>query len=149
MEAKVESTKAKVSDPQKVREILDSYDLRGAEIKLQKDKDGWVLEVAFEGDSDNDDESLDWWPSPAALHRDHWPKEEEYPDEDALFDEWARRIGEQGDEGFLALLRDLGNALETPLLILAADHDFEDSSAKVWRVQPGNEKVETLHIRHW
>jgi hypothetical protein len=143
MSIEVTSTKAKVRDPQKIQEILDSYEVCGVGIKLQEEKDEWVLEMAFE---DKDDESLDWWPSPAALHLDQLPMDEEYPEEDDLFDEWDKRLGDQGDEGFLALLRDLATVIQTPLLILSANRDEEGSSAKVWSLQPGTKEVETLII---
>jgi hypothetical protein len=116
MAVKLQSTKAKVRDPQKVQEILDSYGLQGVEIDLSKEAEGWSLEMTFE------DEIQDWESvgEPAALHRRYWPTKEEVPDDDdadAMLDDLYE---EQGAEGFLELRRALASYLETPLLIVRA-----------------------------
>ncbi len=95
----------------------------------------------------------DWWEWPLALHRDQWPDEEEYPDEDSdeaeLGEtEWDKRYEKKGEEGFLALLRDLAPFLETPLMILVVgrDHSFSTCAAQAWTVRPGRKKVKTLAV---
>jgi len=140
MSTKLTSTTAKVRDPQKVSKIFASYEVRGAEVELHEEKEGWVLDMAFK------DESYDGWEWPAALHRDQWPIQEEYADEDDWYDELDRRFDDQGDEGFLALLRDLAPTLETQLLILVAVRESAYSSARAWTVQPETREIQTLRI---
>jgi hypothetical protein len=155
MSVQLTSTNAKVNDPQTVRKILDSYALRGVDIELCEEGSGGTLKMAFqEGDPD-------WWAWPLALHRDQWPDEEQYPDEDQFDEdelgededelgetEWGKRYEEKGEEGFLALLRDLAPCLETPLMLLVVgkDHFTSFYSAQAWTVHPGSKNVETLDV---
>jgi hypothetical protein len=148
MSVELTSTTAKVNDPQTVRKILDSYALRGVDIELREEGSGGTLEMAFqEGDPDLSER-------PLALHRDQWPDEEEYPaeeelDEDELGEtEWDNRYEEKGEEGFLALLRDLAPCLETPLMILVVGKECFTSfySAQAWTVHPGSKEVTTLRV---
>ena len=76
MSVQLKSTKTKVRDLQRVREVLDSYKMTGVEIRLSEEETGGTLEMVFE------DPDRDWYEWPLALHRDQWPCEEEYPDED-------------------------------------------------------------------
>ena len=143
MSATVTSTKAKVRDPERVREVLESYEWEGVEIKLQEEDSGWTLEMAYR---DEDWESCDW---PAALRSEDLPSEDQYPDEDALYDARADLLGEKGGEGFLALLRELAPHLESPLQVLAVAASPFDGfyyGAGAWRVEPGGKEVETLEV---
>jgi hypothetical protein len=141
----VTSTKAKVRDPQKIREILADYEVDGVEIQLHEEDGSWLLEVVCE---DPDALVLGW---PAALHIDDWPDEDRYPDEEEEDEdgpretEWFKRFQEQGDEGFLALLRDLIPYLETSLLILAVEY-FDFPGAEAWGIHPGAKDVTTLSL---
>jgi hypothetical protein len=160
-----------VRDPQRVREVLDAYDVRGVEIQLTEEGSGGTLEMAFEAGGLEEED-------PTALHQDRWPDEDPYPDEDEEDedssdeteedeedddssdeteedesdedsweeDEWDRRHRDEGDNGFLALLRDLAPHLETPLLVLAMEQGFMGASAQAWIVQPGAKEVETLGV---
>jgi hypothetical protein len=141
MSVTVTSTKAKVRDPERVREVLDSYEWEGVEIKLQQEGFGWTLEMAHH------DEDSDSWVWPAALRREDVPSEDQYPDMDDLLDAELKLYLEKGGEGFLALLRELAPHLESPLLILvtaASQSGGLDYAASAWRVEPGAKEVEVL-----
>jgi hypothetical protein len=145
MSIELTSTKAKVRDTQNVREILESYALQGVDIELYEEGPGGTLELAFQGGDP------DWFEWPLALHRDRWPSED--PDQELDEDEWGetewdKRYEEQGEEGFLALLRDLAPCLETPLMLLVVGKDRFTSfySAQAWTVHPGSKEVETLDV---
>jgi hypothetical protein len=56
----------------------------------------------------------------------HRHPERRYPNEEAAYDAWEDLYEEKGEEGFLALLRDLAPFLESPLLILCANSDHSD-----------------------
>ena len=143
MSVTVTSTKAKVRDPERVREVLESHEWEGVEIKLQEEGSGWTLEMAHH------DEEWDWWDWPAALRSEDLPSEDQYPDEDAFFEAEGTLYRDKGGEGFLALLRELAPHLESPLLILVVAatplHGFE-YAARAWRVEPGAREVETLGV---
>jgi hypothetical protein len=145
MSIELTSTKAKVRDAQKVREILESYALQGVDIELYEEGPGGTLEMGFqEGEPD-------WFEWPLALHRDQWPPEnpdEELDEDDWVETEWDKRYEEKGEEGFLALLRDLAPCLETPLMILAVAKDRHSPTCAVqaWTVHPGSKDVERLDV---
>jgi hypothetical protein len=140
MSVELKSIKAKVTDPQKVEKILDSYYEQGVEIELSEGPDGWNLAMTFR------DHVFDSWSWPQALHWERLPSEEQSPDEDQWDDELDKRYDEEGDEGFLSLLRELAPHLETPLVILWAGQHWDAGSAKAWIVQPGARAVETLDV---
>jgi hypothetical protein len=147
MSVELTSTKVKVSDHRAVRKILDSYALRGVEIELHEKGSGGTLELTFQ------ERDPDWVEWPLALHRDQWPDEEQHPDEELDEDElgeteWDKRYDEKGEEGFLALLRDLAPCLETRLMILVVGKDRFTSfySAQAWTVHPRSKQVETLNV---
>jgi hypothetical protein len=138
----VKSTRAKVRDAEKVREVLDAYAWDGVEIKLQEEGSGWTLEMAYH---DEEPGMVDW---PQAVKREELPSGDEDTDEDDLIEAQADVYDKKGDEGFLALLRELAAHFESPLLILAAagpDGKFY-SGAEVWRVEPGAKEVESLAV---
>jgi hypothetical protein len=143
MSVELTSTKTKVNDPQTVRKILESYASQGVDIELYEEGPGGTLEMAFqEGEPD-------WFEWPLALHRDRWPSED--PDQELDEDEWGetewdRRYEEQGEEGFLALLRDLAPHLATPLTLLRVAMDRGSCAAQAWTVHPGSKEVETLDV---
>jgi hypothetical protein len=134
------STKAKVSDPQKVEKILDSYYEEGVAIQLSEEPDGWTLAMTFR------DGDIDGYELPVALPRERLPSEEQYPDDEEWNEEVNNRFDEEGAEGFLALLRELAPHLETPLVILWGAELWRDYSAKAWVVQPGASEVEMLDL---
>jgi hypothetical protein len=146
MSASVTSTKAKVRDPQKVREILDRYELEGVEFDLRQEGPAWVINASFhEPDSDS-------WYTPTAVRSEDWPDEDGYPDEDDYLDAIIA-IDEirdaKGREGFLDLLRGLASHLESPLLILSVAASPLCGSAyagRSWRVEPGAQEVETAEL---
>lgn len=140
MPAELKSNKAKIRSPEKVKEILDSYELDYVDINLHESEKECELEMSL---LSNDPEAgpLAW-----ALSSDWLPDKEEFPDDDAWFEAVDDLMREKGDDGFLALLRDLAPYLETPLMILAAGHECRWSSARVLRVQPGHQDVEELYI---
>jgi hypothetical protein len=141
MSATLTSTKAKVHDPEKVREVLDSYEWEGVEIHFLEEETGWILELT---NHDPDWDSAAW---PQALRSEEVPHEEQYPDEEERYDALSDRFCENGDKGFLALLRDLAPYLDTPLLILVSGSArSNECSGQVWRVQPGDTEVETLEV---
>jgi hypothetical protein len=141
MSTTLTSSKAKVRNPKKVREILYSYDWDDFEIKLEKEDTGWTLEVvSYEDNFD----AIMW---PRAVKIEDLPDKDDYPDEDAYFDAEFEVYCDKGDEGFLALLQELAPHLESPLLILAleANTDFYPI-AEVWRVEPGGKEVENMAV---
>jgi hypothetical protein len=135
MRGEVTSTNARVRDPAKVCAILDSYRVQGVEIMLAKEYPAWTLFMALEN------EELEMVYRPQALHRDQWLKESEGSDY-----EWDKRFDEQGEEGFLRLLRELAPQLDTPLLLLAVTQAKPMGDARAWSVQPGAKEVQTLTI---
>jgi hypothetical protein len=146
MSVKLNSTKAKVRDPEKVREILDSYEWQGMEIELQDEGAGWILTMSY---LDIDWESWEW---PRALRLEDLsalPSEDQYPNEDDFFETEFNLYQEKGEEGLLALLRELAPHLESSLLIVVVTASPSDGfyyAARVWRVEPGAKEVETLEI---
>jgi hypothetical protein len=103
---------------------------------------------------------------PEAVRRDQLPNEEDFhedgeedlpdedddegfPDEDRWYKAVDKLYEEKGEEGFLALLRELAPHLESPLLILEVWNDVffgHAHGAEVWHVQPGASEVETLGV---
>jgi hypothetical protein len=146
MSATVTSTKAKVRDPQKVRETLDSYHLEGVEFDLRQEGPAWVLQASsHEPDHESDE-------TPRAVRREGLPDEDDYPNEDDYLDAIIA-IDEirdaKGREGFLDLLRQLAAHLESPLLILSAAASPVGGfgyDGRVWRVGPGAQQVEMVEL---
>jgi hypothetical protein len=133
-----------VRDPQKVREILKTYVVRGVEIRLRKRGPGGTLVMAFK------DEDPGAWEPPLAFPRSQWPRGDPHPDEDERdADERGETESdtayqEKGAEGFRAFLGELAPYLETPLVVLLAYSEDPYSYAHVWRVEPGAREVEVL-----
>ena len=135
------STKATVRNPERAGEILDSYHCRGVQVVLQEKDTVWSVEM-----TDNDNEEWDM-ELPQALRLECLPSPEEFEDETEWMDEVMIRLMNEGDAGFLALLRDLAPYLETPLLILGGGaRGGWGYAASVWRVEPGAKEVETLGV---
>jgi hypothetical protein len=142
----VESTQARVRDPQKVRAILDSYETRGIEFQVTGEGDEGTLEATFQ-DDDPDVTRL-----PEAVRADEHTVA--WPDRDLDDDEWYRLWDQEetlfeakGQEGLLALLGEVAAYLQTPLLILAAGaYPPDGCAARAWRVQPGAKEVEALDV---
>jgi hypothetical protein len=142
MSAKLTSTKAQVRDPQRVGEVLDSYELLGVEINLQEEAEVWFLTMQY------DDSDLDGLEPPQAVHSDHWTSADANPDE---ADDYGIIVLDhlfklQGTDGFLSLLRALIPCLITPLMILQADSLKISSTAQVWSIQPGGKDVQVLNL---
>lgn len=136
MSVELASTTGKVNDIKKVRLILESYCFDGVDIQV--DDIGHLLLS-----TDGNDFSL-----PLAVKADRLPNEEEDdPDlEDHNIKMWFKTMCEEGDEEFLAFLRELAPYLETPLMILAVENENGDAVAQIWRAQPGSETVETMFV---
>jgi hypothetical protein len=99
---------------------------------------------------EDEDVAFQW---PQALPLDLWPDEElaesELEKDEFGRTEWDRLYQEKGNEGFLALLRDLAPYLKTPLMILFLHRPlphYDPSSARAWTVHPGSKEVETLDV---
>ncbi len=131
----LKSTKAKVKDVEKVMELLNNNYFR-AGFDFRVDDEGNLEVVSVPGD--------DSWPR--ALKRSQMPREEEYQDADEWYEDLREMEDEEGDSGFLSLLRDVGAYLETTLTILAVEFENADCIGRVWIVQPGSGKVETLKV---
>jgi hypothetical protein len=143
MSVDVTSTKARVRDPERVREVLDSYAWEGVEFKLREEGSGWTLEMAHH------DEDWESWDLPAALSIDDSPGEGQHPDGDGPSEAEWEAFREKCAEGFLALLRELAPHLESPLLILAVAATPIDEfkyAARAWRVEPGAREVDALAV---
>jgi len=146
MSVTLKSTKAIVRNPEKVREILASYEWVLIEIQFREENAKWTLEMNYD---DDDDEDMDAWHRPAFVKIEDLPDEEEFPDEDAYYDARIDVFHNKGDEGFLALLGELAAHLESPFLILYAEASLLDGfgyGAEVWRVEPGVAEVEHLEL---
>ncbi len=129
MYAELSSSKAKVKDIAKVRDVLESYDMQCVQFLLYEDG---VLDVVLVTDPETDDGEA--WPQ--ALRQDHRPDRDEFPDEESWRDAIYLAWDEKGDEGFVDLLRELGPYLLTPLMILAASRAGHGARAQVWRIEP-------------
>jgi len=131
MSVKLISTKAKVKEAEKLKEVLDKYALGGIDFPIDGEGN---LQVVGKPNAD--------WPE--AIAYDQLPSEEQFPDEDARIKEVVRLFEGKGDEGLLSLLGEIAACLETPLLILAVERDDDGYCiGRVWSLQPGG-KVETL-----
>jgi hypothetical protein len=132
----LESTKAKVRDVQAVKEVLDRYWYYfDPEIETQGGVGNGYLTLS----------GFDSWPE--ALRVEDWPDDEEYPDEDAWDDAMRHLLAEKGNEGFVAMLRELAPYLETPLTIVW--HRIEGGEfdgAGQWTVWPGSPYVQVQQV---
>jgi hypothetical protein len=135
---KIKSSRPTVRAPEEVRRLVEtSYETRGVRFRLSEEGPGHVLDVTPDDDFGDH--------PPTAVPVDLVPHEADYSDEDAWFDARAEAFYKHGDEGLLALLRQLSPYLESPLVILALDDDAEGCSAEVWTVHPGAQ--EALHLQ--
>lgn len=147
----LQSTRAKVRDIEKVREVLDSYEVEDVEIKLQERDSGWTLEMSYVERSREDFGS---WTGPRAYPRQEVPSEEvpgeaQDPDpqdrpEREFEDEYEDP--EEGNYQFVNLLADLGPYLESPLVVLVVGATYCHGSpdeASAWVVGPG---IETSNL---
>src|SRR4051812_32495767 len=91
------STTAKVRDPQKAREVIDSYELRSVEIDLREGNDGWTVSMAFHDNG----ESPTW---PRAVRRERMPGRDRF-DDDFHYSAAASEVFlDEGDSGVLGLM---------------------------------------------
>lgn len=135
------SSKAKVHDVEMLKKVLDSYAWPvDVNIDLREEDSGGILEVTYE------DGDWDAWCSPTAVKVEDLPDPDLYPDDDHFFDAEFEVFEEKGNEGFLALLRELAQHLESPLQFLVANHSGINHAATVWLVHPGATDVETLEV---
>jgi hypothetical protein len=129
------STQTQVREPQKVREVLDSYILRLIGSKIYEESDGWFLELWY-----RDKHSFDAG-EPLAVRRDLLPRGKKIR-KAAL----ENLIQEEGEAGFISLLRELIPFLVTPLMVLSVSYSESSMYALAWLVLPGAEDVKTLAV---
>jgi hypothetical protein len=134
------STRAKVRDLETIRDILDSYEVRGISFQLEEGEGEFTLVAVLDENNDIEDE-------PIALHYSQHPNEEQYANDDDYYDALIDLYYEKGGDGFLALLNELAPHLETPLLILTiwGEGVFGYHGAGTWNVRPRGE-VEALVV---
>ena|ERR1700677_455487 len=126
------SNTEKVDDLDAVQAILGEYEIDG-DILLRPDEDGPGGMIRIR--------AKNTWPK--AVMYDECPS----PDGDDGDDDESWVLFEEGDEGFLDLLGDLGPHLETPLEVQAVMIDgYEFVAAKEWTVRPGAKEIETKTI---
>jgi hypothetical protein len=132
----IESTKGNVSNVKAIKSILDSYWTEFEPIVVPNEgAESGSITIS----------GHDSWPS--ALHISEWPDSEEHTDDQDWDDAMSDLLEEKGEEGFLALLRDLAPYLETPLTIVWCDI-FEGDfwGAAQWTVCPGSPDVEVQRV---
>jgi hypothetical protein len=138
-EIKLQSDGASVRDPYTVRRILNKYETRGIHFRLRKEKNEVRLVVtAVEVQPTLREE-------PLAILKSQLPDRAGYPDDEAYSRELEKAFDE-GDYGLKDLLREIAAYLTTPLLIVELQHSPISSSVRFWRVEPGDEYVETLAV---
>jgi len=94
MSVTLKSTSAKILDAQKVREVIDSYEVRGVEIDVREKENGWVLEMAFR---DDEDISMEF---PAAIRTEQLPGSDQFGgDDDVYSDALDEAFQEKGGKG--------------------------------------------------
>ncbi len=130
----ITSTRAKVN-VEKAAKVFRKYALQGIEFLI--DHQGVLTAVGV----DSEDVVARY---PLAVPVRRLPTEKEYPDEGDRLAERETVFEEEGDAGFIALLKDLAGCLQTPLMILAVMEEDGWRSSQVWRVEPGSRQVETL-----
>jgi hypothetical protein len=131
----VESTKTKVNNVTAVQDILDNY-WCGFEPQIEPEHAGTgTLTLAG------------WDADPQAVHVDQWPDDEEYPDEDDWDDAMQLVLEEKGNEGFVAMLRELAPYLQTPLTVVwHSIFEGHFGGAGQWTVQPGSPDVQVQEV---
>lgn len=141
MSVLVSSTKVIVNNPEKLKAILDSYEIEGLvfDIQHQEGTDTTTLEILNNEDDD------DW---PAAITFDDYCDIDDGPDSDSFFDALSDVFYEKGDEGLLALLLEVSSCIKSPLLIVAFTWP-EMPGAKAWSVRPGDKSVEVVQVASW
>src|SRR5262245_17449350 len=105
----ITSNSAKVNDLDAVLVILGEYETNCA-VLVRRDEDGQGGMIRFRG-ADS---------PPKAVLYDELPPPD---DTDGSSDDWLDVLDDEGDEGFVNLLRDLGPYLETPLVVQAVTID--------------------------
>ena len=131
--ASVTSTKTK-ADFEKVQEILSRYQLECIDFVF--DKNGYLHAIGEKGN----EEVL-----PRAVLVVDLPKREDFEDEQEYWDSMWYVFSDEGEKGFIALLRELATCIETPMTILSAGIGGNHSaSAYMWSIEPGSAEVQTL-----
>jgi hypothetical protein len=141
----VTSTTAKVKDAEKLKQVLNNYDLKGIYLLLDKECNHLTAIDNPYGDPNDPD-----WPQ--ALPIDQIPSSpDDDEDKDAMVD-WDIACDEvfyeKGGEGLIALLREVAPCLEEPLTFLALALVDGRAIAGVWIVQPGSTEVQTLEVSY-
>ncbi len=159
---KVDSTwpKLKEGHAEEVRLVLDSYALTGIKVEFTEVDQNWHLAFSEEratyveeeeededdgekeddeGEEEEDEEDDDDYEGPGG-YRPFWSDSPE-----------ASGRGQDGSDGFRALLSELAPHLEEPLVLLVLVVETEDHldwDAEVFIVQPGQTEVKTLLLHH-
>ena len=165
--------------PRTVRLVLNSYALTGIKVELSEGDPNWHLTfseeratyIEDEEDEDDDGEKEDdvGEDDEDEENDDDGEKEDDVgeDDEDEEDDDdyegmggyrpfWsdspeASGRGQDGSDGFLALLSELAPHIEEPLVLLVLVVETEDHldwNAEVFVVQPGQTEVKTLLLNH-
>jgi hypothetical protein len=162
MPVSMNSSKARLKDghTEPVRSIVDSYELQDIRIDLQHEAGHWFLQIEddrdpewepdWEPDDEPDEGDRELWKWPRAVRRDRLPSRERFPDEKSWNSARAAvYLAEEGQD-FRALLVELADHLETPLVVVTLSRDLEASrgpaTAEALAVQPGGKQVESVHV---
>ena len=127
MSANIKSTAAKLSDAIGAREICGKYRFNFSIAVCAAGENPATGTLRISGKN---------WP--AALLQEQVPADDKDSDDESRFNALAMLYEQKGEEGFIALLRDLAPCLETPLTIQATEYNYaEFHIAQEWIVQPG------------
>jgi hypothetical protein len=139
----LKSNKVYVRDVERLRERLADYESEGVEFNLREEGARWTLEL------EHAEDDLEVWDSPRAVKVEDLLDVEADPDDDDYSEAEAEVWAEKGEEGFLSLLGELAQHVESALLILVGEGTELEGyrySAQAWLVQPGAKEVATLRV---
>jgi len=147
-------TKLKQVHVQQVRDILDSYEVRGLRVSISEQGASWVLQIEDDHDEEWEpawgaDDDPEHWKRAKALKRHRLRHKEQFGDEQAWTEALDEVFSKEGWKGFRALLGELADHLETPLVVLELDRDPDalgQASAEALVVQPGHADVESVTV---
>jgi hypothetical protein len=150
------STKARVKDghTEPVRNIVDSYESRDARIGLWKEAGSWILQIEDDHDprwepdwANHDDPEMSKFP--AVVRRDRLPSKEQFPDKETWDNARNLVFLKEHEEGLRALLGELADHLETPLVVVTLYGALVGSSeagTNALAVQPDGKEVVMVEV---
>ena len=130
------SNKARVTDRAAVLRVLEDYFYQ-CDIDVQGEEGSAAGTIGFSSGEGGPD---------AVRYEDYDLPE----DEDEEFDALSDHQDEDGERGFVKLLREVAPYLETPLTVQAVSYwnDGFPIWAREWHVRPGAEEVEFNSFKH-